>query len=114
MQRSAFSAGPNSTTRRVTRHETEGYSPAQPFNVLPLSEHEESSKTLPFSSFPVAAAGLEPANVFTGSDVVTEESGHTGGPVDWNLCLSAVIDAWPILSEAVKLSVVRIVREAVH
>ena len=65
------------------------------------------------AGFKVAAAGLEPANVFTGSEVMTEESGHTGGPFGPNPGLSAVIDGWPKLSKTDRWRILKIIEEAI-
>jgi hypothetical protein len=56
----------------------------------------------------VGAAGLEPANVFTGAEVMTEESGHTVGPVGVDSDLLTVIEAWPTLTDDVRRMIVNL------
>lgn len=87
----------------MNRHELSG-PPDGPL----LTKHEKTPKTLGFSGFQVAAAGLEPANVFTGSEVATEESGHTGGPFGVDPDLLMVVEAWPTLTDDARRMIVNL------
>ncbi len=71
----------------------------------------QTVKTI-FPGFEVAAAGLEPTNVFTGSQAMTDESGTPGGTIIEDPELWTVIEQWSSLSEDDRRRIAIIVAES--